>query len=104
MLLTMTRNEVAAVLKVHPNSAFARCRKMGCPVIDLGHRTKRVRPEDLADALERLSRGAGPAVIIRVNPLAGKTKRAGISTGPRRVHGRTTVGPSGSNPRRTAGQ
>ena len=78
----LTRDEVAQTLKVHPDSAFGACRRMGVPVLRLGHRTSRVRRTDLEAGIERLARPEAP--VRSTHPLRGKTARAGVSTGPRR--------------------
>jgi hypothetical protein len=85
MSTLLNREEVATELRVSPGSAFEKCRKHGCPVLRLGHRTSRVRKVDLDEMLVRLARGEAPVTDRRrPSPLAGKTKRAGVSTGPRR--------------------
>jgi hypothetical protein len=85
MTKLMTRDDVAEHMQIACDGVWKQCRKMGIPVLDYGHRTKRVRPADLEAAEERMAQGLPRAVVkeARISPLAGKTARAGISTGPR---------------------
>lgn len=60
----LTYDELAARWRVSPRQARRLCKRLGVQVLDLGHRTKRIRPADV-DRAEGTA--AGDRVLQKAN-------------------------------------